>query len=259
MEEGSNSETARKKDRGDKNAALAEGPWFIYDNYLTVKEWSPDIHLESAIIKEVAVWIRISGLPIEYYDSKVLHVIGDLVGRTIKVDKNTLQRERGKYARIYIEVNVSQPLLTMFSIKGSMYKIEYEGLHMLCLSCGRFGHYRYGCPEKRIELVKVNNQVTLEGKDGQAMPMVEAGRNNKQDGPWQVVQKQRRGKKILDTKKKQIPHNAGSGKFGSRFSALNGEEGETSGTKKDSNYGHANFVEKNNDVMIGKKNNDEQG
>ncbi|XP_058767374.1 uncharacterized protein LOC131641072 [Vicia villosa] len=84
----------------DKNAALADGPWFIYDHYLTVKDWSPDFHPERDSIESVAVWIRISGLPIEYYDPKVLSFIGDRVGKAVKVDKNTLKQERGKYARI---------------------------------------------------------------------------------------------------------------------------------------------------------------
>jgi hypothetical protein len=84
----------------DQYAALMEGPWFIYDHYLTVKEWSPNFHPASDTISKVAVWVRISGLPIEYYDGKVLHSIGDRIGRTVKVDKNTLDQERGKYARL---------------------------------------------------------------------------------------------------------------------------------------------------------------
>lgn len=42
----------------------------------------------------VAIWIRIVGLPIEYYDPEVLKFIGNRVGRATKVDKNTLQQER---------------------------------------------------------------------------------------------------------------------------------------------------------------------
>lgn len=53
----------------------------------------------------------------EYYDPKVLHVIGNLVGCTVKVDKNMLQTERGKYARICVEVDISNPLLAMFFYK----------------------------------------------------------------------------------------------------------------------------------------------
>jgi hypothetical protein len=70
------------------------------------------------------------------------------VGKTVKVDKNTLSQERGKYARLCVQVNLSTPLLAMFSIKGRKYNIEYEGLHMLCTTCGRYGHYKEGCQDK---------------------------------------------------------------------------------------------------------------
>lgn len=63
----------------------------------------------------------------------------------MKVDKNTLQQERAKYARICVEVNLTKPLLAMFTIKGRKYKIKYEGLHPLCLKCGKLGHYKEGC------------------------------------------------------------------------------------------------------------------
>ncbi|XP_058775627.1 uncharacterized protein LOC131649904 [Vicia villosa] len=215
----------------DKNAALADGPWFIYDHYLTVKEWSPDFHPESDAIVNVAVWIRISGLPVEYYDPKVLHVIGDLVGRTVKVDKNTLQRERGKYARICVEVNISKPLLAMFSIKDSSYKIEYEGLHLLCLTCGKFGHYKEGCSLK----IKGKEIVTEQGDKGKSVGVQIGGTTQGgmsiDEGPWQVVQKQRRGRKTVEVKKKQPTVTSWVSKSGSRFSSLGADVGETSGLK----------------------------
>jgi hypothetical protein len=88
--------------------------------------------------------VRIPDLPIEYYDTKVLHFIGNRIGKTVKVGKNTLFQERGKYARICVEVELNKPLLAMFELKDRIYKIEYEGLHMLCFTCGRFGHYAEG-------------------------------------------------------------------------------------------------------------------
>lgn len=130
----------------DKNATLLDGPWFIYDQYLTVKDCTPNFQPESDTIEDVEIWIWIAGLPIEYYDSKILPIIGDLVGKTVKVDKNTIHLERGKYARICVKVNLTKSLFAMFTIKERMFMIEYEGLHLLCLSCGRFGHYNEGFP-----------------------------------------------------------------------------------------------------------------
>jgi hypothetical protein len=97
---------------------MMDEPWFIYDHYLTVKERSPNFHSASDTIENVAVWVRISILPIEYYDAKVLKIIGDRIGKTVKMDKNTLKQERGKYARLCVTVDLTKPLLAMFSIKG---------------------------------------------------------------------------------------------------------------------------------------------
>ncbi|XP_058735176.1 uncharacterized protein LOC131607134 [Vicia villosa] len=135
----------------DRNAAITNGPWFIYDHYLTVKEWKPNFHPESDSIEKVAVWVRISGLPMEYYDPKILTFMGNSLGKTIKVDKNTLMQGRGNYARVCIEIDISKPLLPHFKINERKYRVEYEGLHLLCFKCGRFGHYKEGCREQQLQ------------------------------------------------------------------------------------------------------------
>lgn len=91
----------------DYTIAMLNCPWFIYDHYLKVKEWNPNFHPQSDTIKSIAIWLRIAELPIEYYDSKVLYHIGNKIGKTVKVDKNTIMHERGKYARICMEVDLS--------------------------------------------------------------------------------------------------------------------------------------------------------
>lgn len=56
----------------DKHATLKNGPWFTYDHYLTVKDWSLDFHAD-------------------YYDPRVLHFIGNRVSvllRLIKIQCN---------------------------------------------------------------------------------------------------------------------------------------------------------------------------
>lgn len=93
-------------------------------------------------IECVDVCVRFSRLPIEYYNA-----IGDHIGRTVRVDRNTLAQER-KYVRLCVEADLTKLLLALFELKQRFYKIEYKGLHLLCLTCGRFGHYAEGCPDK---------------------------------------------------------------------------------------------------------------
>lgn len=86
-------------------------------------------------MEQLVVWIRISRLPIEYYDKRVLTLLGNGIRKIVKMDKKTLLREIRKYARFCIHVDLTKLLLTMFFIKGGQYKVEYERLHLLCLNC----------------------------------------------------------------------------------------------------------------------------
>ncbi|MCH93854.1 hypothetical protein A2U01_0014807 [Trifolium medium] len=177
--------------------ALEDGPWLIYDHYLVVSEWSPNFSPSNATIEKIAAWVRISDLHIEYYDAKVLHFIGNRIGKSVKVDKNTLYHERRKYARICVEVELNKPLLAMFELKDRIYKIEYEGLHMLCRTCGKFGHYAEGCPEKRTS--EVNNTSTHNNQPPGNIPL---GLGEQAEGPWvwcKNQEDQEKGKKVVDT------------------------------------------------------------
>jgi hypothetical protein len=136
----------------------------------------------------------------------------------VKVDKTTLYQERGKYARLCVEVDLTKPLLAMFTIKGRHYKVEYEGLHFLCLNCGIFGHYVEGCPKRSVESGKngenpgTNSART--GSHGQ-QPVVER--------PWTVVQKQRRPRKSKDHGNSNEGVNEETNSKGSRFAIFGNE------------------------------------
>lgn len=79
----------------DQYSALIEGPWLIYDKYFPVREWSPNFCPTCDAIEEVAIWVHILGLAIEYYDDYVLSFIDNRIAKTVKVDRNTLSKKRG--------------------------------------------------------------------------------------------------------------------------------------------------------------------
>lgn len=133
------------------------------------------------------MWVRFSGLPTEYYDPKVLKFIGNRIGRTVKVDKTTEVHKRGKYTRVCVEVDLTKPLLAMFTIKDRDYKVEYEGLHLLCLSCGKFGHHVEGCLDKTKPGDGGHASAPLAGTGQQGV-----GPEAVVEGPWTVVQKPQR-------------------------------------------------------------------
>lgn len=72
------------------------------------------------------------------------------LGRPIKVDTNTLKIERGKFARVCVEIDLTMPVVGKIWVNGHWYKVQYEGLHLICTSCGCYGHLGRNCPTKPV-------------------------------------------------------------------------------------------------------------
>ncbi|KAJ1432901.1 hypothetical protein SESBI_06444 [Sesbania bispinosa] len=64
--------------------ALGGGPWIISGHYLVMQRWQPEFNPFTDELKRVAVWIRIPGLPIEYYDRHVLWRIGGAASSSLE-------------------------------------------------------------------------------------------------------------------------------------------------------------------------------
>ncbi|KAJ1395323.1 Zinc finger, CCHC-type [Sesbania bispinosa] len=219
------------------------GPWMILGHYLVVQKWRPKFFPLENELSRVVVWIRIPSLPIEYYDRTILGKIGDTIGRTVRIDSNTMKpkngvwdetvTERGKFARLCIEVDLRRSLVSQFELLGRTYSVEYEGLYLICFSCGKYGHRADGCP------LKNNVEPTVQGagenvnsaiKEQQKMAEDVRGKGNGTYGPWMLVQKgmrKRQGTTAQNSKKDNNEMIGDIGKVadknisaGSRFAAL---------------------------------------
>lgn len=54
-----------------------------------------------------------------------------------------------------MELDLSKPLLSKFWLKGRIWKIQYEGLKMICFHCGKFGHSEENCSTNSMEINEV--------------------------------------------------------------------------------------------------------
>ncbi|KAL4394796.1 hypothetical protein AHAS_Ahas02G0187800 [Arachis hypogaea] len=172
--------------------------------------WS-NFNLEDAVIDKIAAWIRLHGLAIEYYNRTILEKIGNIIGRTIKVDTNTADVSRGKIARICVEVDLEKPLVSQYQINGKTHLVEYEGIHLVCFHCGMVGHEKQNYPGRQKqnqscihqgseaeEVQRSGSEVEDRGKDGKKEK--EKGKSVITEeaeafGPWMIVQRPTRGKK----------------------------------------------------------------
>jgi len=95
--------------------------------------------------KSILMWVRFPELPIEYYDKSALFEIAKLLRKPFKVDYATDSISRGRYARVYIKIDITKALVPQIWVEDSWRRIEYENLHNLCLGCGMIGHLKNQC------------------------------------------------------------------------------------------------------------------
>ncbi|CAL1394902.1 unnamed protein product [Linum trigynum] len=95
------------------------------------------------------VWVQLPALKIHFYHKEVLMTIGNLIGRTIKLDYHTLNQQRAKFVRLAVEVDLAKQLVPRIWLDDAWQKVEYENLPKVCFHCGRIGHADEECREKR--------------------------------------------------------------------------------------------------------------
>jgi hypothetical protein len=78
------------------------------------------------------------------------------IGRPVKVDTNTLKVERGRFARVCVEVDLTVPVVGKIWVNGHWYKVQYEGLHLVCTNCGCYGHLGRNCNPQNAPITSTN-------------------------------------------------------------------------------------------------------
>jgi hypothetical protein len=129
----------------DREKVISGGPWMIFDHCVAIRPWTTDFISSQVQINKTLVWIRFPSLGMEYYDESLLLALATAVGRPVKVDIHTLDASRGKFARVCIEIDLDKPVVGKVWFRDYWYKVEYEGLHLLCQRCGLYGHVSRNC------------------------------------------------------------------------------------------------------------------
>lgn len=132
--------------REDYLHVLEGGPWVILGYYLIVMKWSPKFHPTADSIASTLVWVRFPRFPPEILDEEILTSMGDMVGRTVKVDATSLIGLRARFTRVCVEVDLAAPLISSLTVLNFDQTIEYEGLHLIYFKCGMYGHKGDECP-----------------------------------------------------------------------------------------------------------------
>ncbi|KAH9291319.1 hypothetical protein KI387_043490, partial [Taxus chinensis] len=127
------------------------GPWFFGRAGLFMKPWHTMFKAEE--LPSVApVWVRLFGLPAEYWNQHVFMEIGNSLGTYMMTADASLKLEQMIYARICVLMDLNQPLPQKISlaVEDETWEqvLDYENIPFRCRNCHEYGHLVRDCPLK---------------------------------------------------------------------------------------------------------------
>ncbi|XP_019167804.1 PREDICTED: uncharacterized protein LOC109163508 [Ipomoea nil] len=220
----------------DYEFAKYGGPWSVMEHYLNVQDWKPNFDPKSAKTERVLVWVRFPDPPMEYYDYPYLMKLGRKIGEPKYVDEATSVGSKGRFARMCVEVDLTKPLLSKFTAKMKVQRIEYEGMYQICFHCGVYGHAAEACPWKSAE----EGHTTAETGGAQGNDRRQPNKESDQPVSIRLEIVERYGTWMIAPKKTYRQNRANNGKNkdqkGKDWDGAKGRNGSMSG-EKGSQYG----------------------
>ena len=169
----------------DYKKVLREGPWFIGDQFLSIRAWEPNFKPFTVQCSSVAVWVRFLELPIEYYEQMALKEIGQAIGPVLRIDTHTAFELWGHFAHICVQVNLDNPLIRTIMIGKFAQPVIYEGLNTLCFAYGRVGHKREAYP------YMVHEETPKKDISTPSPPSPTREATSEAYGPWTLVSRRK--------------------------------------------------------------------
>ncbi|XP_061341450.1 uncharacterized protein LOC133287787 [Gastrolobium bilobum] len=132
-------------------------------------------------------------LTAEYVNTSLIKNIGNWLGKFVRIDAATTSLARGRFARMCVELNLTQPLQVEYKVEGRLKRVEYEELYLICYGCGRYGHRLENCPNKICGVPDLTNSVMEKDLTSQETVVGDvsvAGVETSKFGPWMQAEKQ---------------------------------------------------------------------
>lgn len=145
---------ARDKALNAQNVMLDSNPVFL-------KQWEDGMDLDKAEFVNLPIWVNVLDLPLKYWG--MLEKLMTTIGHPIKPDKATAMRDRIKYVRYLVEMNIKEEFpeqLTFRNEHGEVvhYPVEYEWKPQFCDKCKRRGHDTEKC-KKEVQIKKYQRRI----------------------------------------------------------------------------------------------------
>ncbi|XP_062094334.1 uncharacterized protein LOC133800394 [Humulus lupulus] len=138
----------------EKDEIMNGGYHFFDKKPIIMKNWDPNTRFTREVVLNVPIWVQLCNLDLKFWGEKAMTKIVNSVGKYIRQDRATLAREKLQYARVLIEVNISQELPNVIKFRDENGEAVYVDLYYewkpdCCVSCQGFGHKQEVCKKKK--------------------------------------------------------------------------------------------------------------
>lgn len=89
---------------------MFNGPWTVNGLVLRLSMWHAFYQPIHAKLSTAAIWIQLHHLPVEFMEGEILETIVTHFARLLKIDYQTVNLSRAKYARVCVKLDLLRPL-----------------------------------------------------------------------------------------------------------------------------------------------------
>ncbi|XP_058746042.1 uncharacterized protein LOC131618903 [Vicia villosa] len=106
----------RFKTHDDMDVVLMRGPYTICNIPMLLREWRPDFNLKTDLLRTLPIWVKLPQLHLHLWGATSLNKIGSAIGIPLVTNECTMHKLRVSYARILVEIDITQKLLDEITI-----------------------------------------------------------------------------------------------------------------------------------------------
>ncbi|WOL01642.1 hypothetical protein Cni_G10359 [Canna indica] len=152
--------------------------------------------------------LQLRGLPLEYLQRDILVKIANSIGQLLKIDNVTLQGQRARFARLCVLWCLNSKVPSGVWINGGGMKfwqpIAFENIPKVCFNCGKMGHLRDSCSNKKTEsrnVTDVNNHTDMGKRKDDCVNTDNADNAEGSEvfGAWQIINKRKKSQRRVNS------------------------------------------------------------
>jgi hypothetical protein len=111
---------------------------------IVLKRWTPNFDAKREKVDVVPVWVRLPGLPMQYWNPVRFSAIGNRLRDFLEADYSFEETGLMTVARILVRLDLRPGLLKEIKIKATsgifLQPLDYEGIPFRCHRCHVYGH-----------------------------------------------------------------------------------------------------------------------